>query len=205
MLFFVQYTQASETDSSKGLWYGFFNKTELTKDTYWWTETQLRYDFSIKRMQQTLVRTGYLLNINESELGFLYAYINSETSDEHRFTAQHSMKYGNLFNSQFSHRMRLEMRTREDAKAQAERLRYLIRAQQNTNDKNKLVVWNEVFLNLKSESSTGNRLFERNRLFIGQRVRINDRIDLELGYLNQYIPRSNLERIEHILVGYLFF
>ena len=58
-----------------------------------WSETQLRIDLNRTEMQQTLFRTGLLKNLGaRHRLGFLYDYIDSGETNEHRLALQHSNK-----------------------------------------------------------------------------------------------------------------
>jgi hypothetical protein len=66
------------------------------------------------------------------------------------------------------------------------------------------MIWSEPFVNVTREAWTGDRFLERHRLFIGTRWDFPD-YRWEVGYLNQYIPRTNIDVSEHSLVVYLFF
>lgn len=59
-LLFVISNSLYAIENNIGTWYGFFNKTKLSGNYFWWSEAQLRYDLDIQRMQQTLIRTGGL-------------------------------------------------------------------------------------------------------------------------------------------------
>ena len=101
-------------------------------------------------------------------------------------------------NFKLSSRSRLEARFFEDVSEDSSRFRYLLRL-----DYKRYVIWDEVFINLKKDELTGNRVVDRNRFFIGLKSKIfNSKI--EYGYLNQYIPRGDVDTIEHLLVAYLF-
>ena len=193
-------------ENSRDGWFGFFNKSTINEKFSWWTETQLRHDLDINKMQQALIRTGLLYKISSDlEAGFLYAYITSDTAKEHRFSLQNTMKYGVFANAVFSHRMRLEYRSRERVKNLPERFRYLLRAQQEINRKIKRVIWDEVFLNLRKDPQIRNDIFAINRLFIGGRYALSSSFSIEAGYLNQYINRPVSKLMEHVAVLYLFF
>jgi len=195
------------TQTSKDIWYGYFNKIKLSDKSSWWTEAQLRYDLDTQRKQQTLLRTGYLYSFNKNhELGLLYAFIETGVNREHRLAIQHVQKYGSLGQFKVSHRARLEHRSIEDGENLTERLRYLIRFQKEkiTPHSWTPVVWNETFVNLSREVSTGNRHIDRNRLFLGYRYDYSKDLNVEVGYLNQYVPRTNNDSMEHILTLYLF-
>ncbi len=194
------------TENSRDGWFGFFNESTINKRFSWWTETQLRHDLDDNQMQQVLIRTGLLFKLsNNSQAGILYAYINTDAAKEHRFALQHIMKYGVFCNALFSHRMRLEYRTREQAKNLPERFRFLLRAQQETKNKIKGVIWDEVFLNLRKDAELRNDIFGINRLFVGGRYALSSTFSIEAGYLNQYVNRPVTNLMEHVLVLYLFF
>lgn len=193
------------TNTTNDYWYGFFNKQKINEDYSWWTEGQLRYDLDSQRMQQTLYRTGLLRQLKNSEVGLLYAFIESGENKEHRLAFQHAKGHGTFSGFNLSHRMRLEFRSREDADNLAERFRYLLRGQGNLTKSLDSVIWNELFLNLRDGTDTGPTLVERNRFFLGIRKNISDSFDMEIGYLNQYVPRTQGNIMEHILVTYMFF
>lgn len=194
------------TESRNGMWYGFFNEAEINERFAWWTEVQLRHDVDAQRLQQSLVRTGLLMQVTESSnMGLLYAYIDSDPFKEHRITLQHVLIYGDYFNSTLSQRVRLEYRTLENNRNLPGRFRYSFRAEKTTSFKIKPFINNEVFLNLKNDEYFGNSIFDRNRLFIGGRYPFKENINIEVGYLNQYIHRPHRDLTEHILFFYLFY
>ena len=194
------------TESRNGLWYGFFNEAEINERFAWWTEAQLRHDVDAQRLQQTLVRTGLLMQVTEySNLGLLYAYVDSDPFKEHRITFQHVLIYGDYFNSNLSQRVRLEYRTLENNRNLPWRFRYSFRVEKNTSFPIKPSLKNEVFLNLKRDPYFNNSIFDRNRLFIGGRYPFKENINIEFGYLNQYTHRPQRDLTEHLLVFYLFY
>lgn len=205
LIIFLLHTNAYSTETTNDFWYGMFTKKKMSDQYSWWAEAQLRYDVDESRMQQTLFRTGLLRSTERyGGFGLLYAYIEARENKEHRFTLQHTAKYGSLTSFLASHRMRLELRTREDQARLAERFRYLIRFQKDSEATSVPVIWNELFVNLRNEPATGDRLIERNRLFIGYRFKRPNNFNIEVGYLNQYVPRT-VDIMEHTLVLYLFF
>lgn len=198
-------SQLYAAEDTNDLWYGFFNKKTLNSSYAWWTEAQLRYDLDDSTTQQTLFRTGLLKELRaKTEIGFLYAFIQSESNKEHRFALQHVQKYAELMRMNMSHRIRLEVRTIENSTNLPERFRYLLRLQQDTESKWNFVVWDEVFINLSQDEASQIETIERNRLFLGYRFSKLKDLKLELGYLNQYVPRKNKNLMEHILALYIF-
>lgn len=191
-------TSAFATDHRPGAWLGTFAQKKLGSYFSLWAETQLRYNLESGKNEQILYRPGILQKLNERhQLGYLFAYIQSDNVKEHRFALQHVQQYGNFLNAKFSSRSRLEARFIEDDSDDAARFRYLLRM-----DKNTFIAWNEVFLNLTNDDWTGNRTFDRNRLFLGFKKEYAD-WRIEYGYLNQFVPRKK-DVMEHIATVYFF-
>jgi hypothetical protein len=206
VIFFVfPLALVASVDHKEGAWLGLLHKKSLTADNFLWVEAQLRYDFSTPTMQQTLYRFGGLRKLNENhEVGLLYAFVQTGLRKEHRPTLQHSQKLSFWKDLQLSSRTRLESRFLEKSDEDSWRLRYLIKVQKTLKEKLALVVWEEPFLNLTQDSWTGNRTFERNRFFLGLRQPLLD-MNMEWGYLNQYIPRHQSSASEHIFSVFLFY
>lgn len=192
---------AHANDISYGrTWAGLFHRKSITDH---WTivgETQLRYSNDDINLQQILVRPGVMYRLNpQHEVGFVYGYIQSGQLKEHRPTIQWLGK----LSENLSARARLEMRKWEEEKVHSLRLRPMLRYEHALEAKRSWVIWDEPFLNLTHDDLSGNRIFERNRFFTGIRLPFEN-VALEVGYLNQTIPRQDLTTIEHILVFYVF-
>jgi hypothetical protein len=194
----------AETKDEQRVWLGIFGRKELSSNYDLWAETQLRHDETNQTMAQILNRFGVLRNMNEHhEFGLLFAYVQSGLTKEYRPTLQYVYKNKLDINS-FSIRNRLEGRDIENEDANSLRFRSLFRFSRPLNTQYDLVLWEEPFLNLTRENWSGDRFFERNRVFAG--VRINfEKVNFEVGYMNQYVPRENQNISEHILTLYLFF
>ena len=195
----------AKTNHENGFWLGTFAQKKLTYKYSLWAENQVRYSFDLGGTEQTLYRAGLLQKLNRKHgLGYLYGYVQSSSLKEHRLTLQHTQKYGRISGHKLSHRVRLEIRLFEDSIEDIYRLRYLVRTQKNIiGSKWKFVGWNEVFLNLNQRNSN-DEFFDRNRLFLGTRKPFFES-NLELGYLNQYVPRSGTSVMQHLAVLYVFF
>lgn len=192
------------------VWLGLFAKKKITEHYDLWAETQLRHDETHQTMNQTLNRFGLLRNLDEHhEVGLLFAFVQTGLMKEYRPAIQYLYKNNGPLNS-FSVRNRLEARDIEDSKtiagsdADSLRVRSQIRWAHTLNPKYDLVVWDEPFFTLTHEKWTGNRFIDRNRLFLGTRIK-SENINFEVGYMNQYIPRNTVSMSEHTLVLYFFF
>lgn len=193
LLIFTFHAQATEVND--GAWLGTFANNKITDDYSFWMETQVRYNSDIGQTNQVLYRTGILHN----SLGYLYGFIQGGLRKEHRFTLQHIDK----FQGGFSSRARLEGRVLENNEGSSVRFRYLLRKELGTFKKFNIAIWDEVFLNLSRENWSGDRVDERNRLFIGLHRNFHN-LRYEFGYLNQYVPRDHDSVMEHLFVIYFF-
>lgn len=156
-------------------------------------------------LQQLLLRPGFLYKLNDKfEPGILYGYIQTDRQREHRPTLQLSQFFTRTDSENMSLRNRLEFRKIEDQDAASIRYRGALRYQRKLTASKSLIVWEEPFLNITHEEWSGERIFERNRFFAGMGLEYL-KTRLEIGYLNQFIPRSDRDITEHILTLYLFY
>ena len=127
-----------------------------------------------------------------------------ETGDliEYRPTLQHFIKTQTSTQT-WSLRSRLEWRDWQDRNTNSLRTRFQLSYLQKLSASYSLLIWDEPFLNLTHDSMSGERFFERNRAFIGLRLPLMGHL-IEIGYLNQYIPRLT-DLTEHIAIAYLYF
>lgn len=202
--FFLFTSTASAAENQAGSWLGTFAKEKLTPNFSAWMETQVRYALDEGGTEQVLYRAGLLQALSvETELGYLYGYIQSNLFKEHRFTLQHTTPYGKAKGFNAAHRMRLEYRRPEDGLEASWRYRYLFRAESEAKGDSSLVVWDELFFNLDRTDWNGKNSLDRNRFFIGWGEQYSN-AKSEIGYLNQFVPRDSGDVIEHILVFYFF-
>ncbi len=158
-----------------------------------------RYNTDLGETAQSVFLLGpHYQMTKKHRIGFLYGSFHSPSTVEHRFIAEHFQNYGRRLGFGFVGRTRLEGRYLEDSSDDSTRLRYFISILEKSNRFYNLLIWTEPFLNLTKENWTGNRTIERVRSFIGIRINI-DKTFLDLGYMNEHIPRSSGDRVEHII------
>ncbi len=56
---------------------------------------------------------------------------------------------------------------------------------------------NEVFFNLQNKSKLNDKFFDQNRAYLALGYRVNPRLDLEAGYLNQYVDGLSSNTVNH--------
>lgn len=205
LIIFVNSFTYADTRSYDRTWLGLFGKSSVSDTSYIWNEIQARLDNDEFTLQQLLLRPGLLYKLNKDlETGLLYGFIETDRQREHRPTLQLTQTFTSTTFENLSLRNRLEFRKLEAQDALSIRYRGSLRYQRKVASSKSLVIWEEPFLNLTHEEWTGERIFERNRFFAGIGIEYL-KTRMEIGYLNQFIPRSDRDITEHILTLYLFY
>lgn len=206
-------------------WFAVFNTTKLGKKTTLLNDVQLRSTDEFQHLQTLLVRSGLQYSItNKLGLTLGYASVNNRRQlsgingylMEHRIWQQmiYNHKTGPVF---VQHRLRSEQRfipaarisnneLESDGHGKAYRLRYFIRnivpLKKQTGAFTEGVfasLQNEVFINTGNKSNVNGKTFDQNRLYVSGGYRINKKVDLEAGYMYQYIQgRNNASTHNHI-------
>ncbi len=193
--------------SELGNWFAYFGSVQLNSRWNWHNEVQYRnYNF-IGDTEQLLLRTGIGYNLTEGNNNLLlgYGYIHSENyvdcTDEKDAFPEHRIFQQFITRQKVSrvslqHRYRFEQRfVNDDFKL---RFRYFLglnipynhpEMQENTWY---LSIYNEIFLNTK------NKVFDRNRLYLGQGYKISRKIRFELAYMTQLFSDGSRDQINMV-------
>lgn len=183
--------------SDLGNWLIYIGSKKINQDWNWHHEIQHRnYNF-FGDLEQLLLRTGlgYTFSNKNQNLLLGYGYILSQNYDElveevpineHRIFQQFISKQ-KINHLQLGHRFRLEQRFIETEFKM--RFRYFISARfpfkKGKENKFYLSGYNEIFLSLEEN------FFDRNRLYGGIGYKLSEGINLELGYMNQFLQGSS--------------
>jgi hypothetical protein len=187
-------------DSSFGNWLIYFGNKKI--DTKWniHNEVQYRNYNVIGDLEQLLLRTGLGYTFNEGKNNVLlgYGYILSEnyidntdskeTVIEHRIFQQF-ISTQTIGSVKLNHRYRFEQRFVEDDFKL--RVRYFLGLNIPFEKTNKYYfsAYNELFLN------TENAIFDRNRIYLGLGLKVNDNIKIEAGYMSQLFETSSRDQL----------
>ena len=196
-------------------WLAWFNSYKFKERWAMHLDVQLRSADDVDYSRNLLVRPGltYLINQNQNVTAG-YAWI--ETFDnpdlstdknltEHRIWEQYVLSY-KLKGLPLTHRFRLEQRFIERPAEDifSQRIRYFARViVPLKKDKASFskgafaALQNEVFFNLQNKSKLNDKFFDQNRAYLALGYRVNPRLDLEAGYLNQYVDGLSSNTVNH--------
>ncbi|MGV3765603.1 MAG: DUF2490 domain-containing protein [Chitinophagaceae bacterium] len=215
-LFFTAISFQVSAQSQSAGWLATFNTIKTGKKTSIHYDMQFRSSGQWKQMQTMLFRPGLNYHFRKNMTATVgYALIENRRSisgvsgyaSEHRIWEQFIVAHP-VAHAAVQHRFRLEQRfigqpvassggLKTDEYATANRLRYFFRSiipLRHTKSFEKglfAAIQNEFFGNLGEKSSVNGRFFDQNRLYLATGYRISKKIDIEAGYLNQYVNGRN--------------
>ncbi|MEM7306517.1 MAG: DUF2490 domain-containing protein [Planctomycetota bacterium] len=187
-------------DTDQGLWSAFAGQGRLNIAPQgrmrWWFDAHARFFEDSNGFETSIVRPGIGYDINEHTTAWLgYAWIENDpiagSFTEQRIWQQ--LTWGKRYDwgTPFA-RTRLEQRYDERGSDTGWRLRQFVRWTKPVSDDSRLGwrVWDEGFFDLNDTSWGQDTGFRQNRAFAGMGWKVDDSLTLEVGYLNQYIPRD---------------
>jgi hypothetical protein len=201
-------------------WGAWFNSTRLNSKFALHFDGQVRSNNEWKEVQQVLIRPGINYFVNKKQIATLgYAFIDhhrfidgvSGWGPEHRIWEQYIINQSFSISNHFTtlqHRIRLEQRFISVSEAKdnalhtskynfAQRLRYFARSifplQKSSTFKQGTFVslQDEIMFNIGDASATNGKFFDQNRAYTSIGYRFSPKLDLELGYMYQYISGKN--------------
>lgn len=175
-------------------------------------DAQLRSTDELQHIQTYLLRTGLNYHLNKSmTVTGGYAFINNRrvVNNVSGYAPEHRIWEQFVFNHKIKrvavqHRFRLEQRfiaksivvnneLKNDGTVNANRLRYFLRSvipfqkQQPFTKGIFGVVQNELFFNVGDNDNVNDKVFDQNRFYLAMGYRLCKKMDVELGYMNQYV------------------
>jgi hypothetical protein len=173
-----------------------------------WAELQPRFTSDVGRLGQFIARGAVGVRLqNDIDLHAGYHYQHNSpapgvASDEHRFWQQVMAPVVRRDNGlALVTRWRLEQRAFENAQDLGWRLRMLWRVQQPLNGPGTAgpVAWSETFFALNSTDWGARGGFDQQRSFAGWLQPLGKRLNLEAGYLHQYVRRPGPDAGNHVI------
>ncbi|MDF3077558.1 MAG: hypothetical protein K0S09_1447 [Sphingobacteriaceae bacterium] len=198
-------------------WLVFSNSIKLNKHFSTTLDVQFRSADNLEYVRTFLFRPGVSYSFNKKNnvavgylLGNSYSRLLGAAKNqltEHRIWEQFVHTQAITKTVAISHRFRLEQRFIEKLNEDvfAQRFRYSLRAvlplvkQDSSFHKGPYAgLQNELLLNVQNKEKLNGSLFDQNRAYAGLGYRFSSKLDVELGYLNQYIHGSSVNTSNNV-------
>jgi len=196
---------AHATEDDFNVWTGQFVTTDVDKQGRWFVrgEAQERFTEDADRLGQLLLRSfvGYRVN-SRTSLGGGYAYVLTNPSgpaktNEHRLYQEINLRLVETgAGLTLDTRTRLEQRVFEEGGDAGWRYRLFVQVRAPISKANRLVAYSEPFIGL-NRTRFNRRGLAVWRNFAGVSVPLGKGIEMVPGYLNQYVVRDGIDRIDH--------
>ena len=175
----------------------------ITPDVTAGFTTRLRFDEDISRKKDLLVRPWLSIKATDGlSLGLGYDHIEpfpSSAKSEDRVWQQLEFKFG-VFDLPLSGHVRLDERFLEDVDTTIFRSHWRLELKIPIPDKDwYFTSFNEVFVNLNSDSEGPESGFDRNRLYFGLGRNLFDRVEADFGYQWAYYRKRGEDENVHAL------
>ena len=214
---------ANAQTSEHSAWFGWFHTQRFNKHWGAQFDGHLRSANHVDYLKTVLLRPSINYYFDNKNVAVGYAYIGASgrTGEiktfrpENRLFEQLTISQPVGTNTQLTHRFRLEQRFLGETATQqsvfSQRFRYFIRAviPIKSNDAPftngaYLALANEIFVNLQNKDKVNQHFFDQNRVFVGIGHRFSKMVDLEAGYLNQYVQQPKAHTINNVAQLTLF-
>lgn len=202
----------SATENDPGAWVVFSTADAFQSDgqgSRWryWIDAQARYFDLGSGVNQWLIRPAVGYEFSENVKGWVgYARFRArnaagDIADENRYWQQIDWTAGRWNGGHSSMRIRLEQRSISLGDDIGIVLRYMAKYVKPIGDggRTRLIVAIEPFVDLRDTDWGGESGLGQNRVLIGIGQRCNDRLSIEVGYMNQYIWRDHAKnQVNHL-------
>ncbi len=186
-------------------WFAWFNSYKLSKHWRLHFDGQIRSGDNWDYVRTILLRPGitYVFNAkNNVTLGYAYSLTHNRAASGSKSTVNENRIWEQYVNTtkigrvSLINRFRLEQRfiDRTTENVFAQRFRYFIRTitpfvkPKNSFDKGFFgAIQEEIFLNVQNKDKINNSFFDQNRFYAALGYRFSSKIDIDAGYMNQYI------------------
>ncbi|EIT69702.1 MULTISPECIES: DUF2490 domain-containing protein [Hydrocarboniphaga] len=205
----------AETITQQSGWAGWNGSFKFSEHWGSLSDVQIRSGDNWADTQNLMFRPGLTYFINSRSnftVGYLWnGTLNTPGHDlvEHRIWQQYiyTQQLGSV---PLTHRLRLEQRFIEQASGGdrrfAQRLRYFARSviplghPDGAFTRGPFIgLQNEIFFNVQHRDAVNGAFFDQNRAYLAGGYRLSKQIDLELGYLNQYINGRVNDTLNHVV------
>lgn len=207
---------ATAQQTEQAAWLSASGTYKLSKHWSLYLDNQFRSADQVSYFRQFIFRPGVVYKFNVHQLatiGYAYSLVNrlndgipDNNIKENRFWEQYTYLH-RIAKVYATQRVRLEQRNmmtpgKEDVFSQRLRLytRYqlpLIK-QDTFNRGTYLALQNEVYLNVQHKNKLNGSMLDQNRVYFGVGYRISPKIDVELGFIDQFLKGKTTNTSNHV-------
>lgn len=210
-IFLLSTITAIAVENDLGLWAPVYIYTPITDKIHSYLEINPRIQEDVGHINQFILRPsiGYKLTNNLS-IWQGYAWVNNYLP---KYTRENRVWHQLLHEKRINkltllNRLRLEERFIQNVHGIPVRTRYMLRGKYPLGKTNfSLVASDELFLNISTHFHGPQRGIDQNRFFTGINYKFSEKVDIEGGYLMQYINSHSpmQDKLNHNIVISLFF
>lgn len=166
--------------------------------------TQARYNFTEQRYQTTRSEAGLGYKITPDVslwIGYNWLVENIAKTQQHRIWEQVLWDIVKNDTIEFNSRTRLEQRKDINEAQWSTRFRQRLQLTFPKKICNTLtpIVFDEIFLNFNNPAWVNSHFVDQNRAFIGLGIPLAKKLEIQIGYINQYEFRDIENRMNHIV------
>lgn len=194
-------------DAKLGAWYMYFGQLKLKEKFNIHHEVQYRSYNLISDFHQLLLRGGIGMNLTENNnnilLGYTYVFSEKYVFDGEKESIHENMIYQQFITKQDFGRIKIQHRYRFEERFFTDdfkfRFRYFLRFDISLNNKDLidktiyLSMFNELFIH------SGISNYDRDRLCFALGYKINNKVKIEFGYMNEFL--QNLNNIDQLMTS----
>ncbi|MBB4597373.1 hypothetical protein GGR69_000489 [Xanthomonas arboricola] len=200
---------AAQTEEDGRYWLSVYAQGKLpVENLYWSMDVHPRWREEGEQFDQLILRPAVFYRFTPKAsvwMGYdtIISHPAGQSSNrENRWWGQFQYQFDPIANITITSRTRLEQRHREGFSDEGYRVRQMIRAVRPSALSAQLswVAFNELFVNLDHTEWGARRGLDQNRVFVGINWKFNDIANVDVGYLNQFVNTSTVDRENHVLM-----
>ncbi|QJD69905.1 DUF2490 domain-containing protein [Xanthomonas campestris pv. badrii] len=202
-------TARAATEEDGRYWLSVYAQGKLpVENLYWSMDVHPRWREEGEQFDQLILRPAVFYRLNSKASVWMgYDTIISHpagqpSNRENRWWGQFQYQFDPIADITITSRTRLEQRHREDFSDEGYRVRQMLRATRPSGFSPQLswVLFNELFVNLDQTRWGARRGLDQNRVFVGINWKFNAIANVDVGYLNQFVNTSAVDRENHVLM-----
>lgn len=208
MMLVVASIAHAETEEDGRYWLSLYAQGALPMtNTFWSMDLHPRWREEGQQFDQLIIRPAVFYRFNPKTSVWLgYDTVINHPSGqsafrENRLWQQFQYQFDAIEDITLVSRTRFEQRHREGSDDTGHRLRQMLRATTPSRLHANLywLVFDEVFINMNDTEWGVRRGMDQNRLFLGIHWKFDQRMNMDVGYLNQWVNGRTLDRENHVL------